>query len=648
MKPTNSHKRICLLWLLLAVAATLPVAVHGQTEPLTEATATAKRMTVLPTGNATAGIGHLFPNPFLEYTQPELGSMSFADSGKDPWLAVLLVNDGTIHLSLKQAIALALQNNLDIESVRLLKPMAQADLARAHSGQLLRNLPSAVNAGAGSASGTLATASPFGYMGSSIPDGVLSGLVVQLAGSPIPDTQPTLFATGRVSRSNIPQANETVTGTSFLNTWEEDWQLGLRKGFFTGTDVTVQFDATRTSQNAPFNNINPAIAGDVSLRVDQHLLQGFGRANNMRAIHIARNNGKIADLTFRQQVILTVTQVLGLYYDLVSFQDQEKVIAAAAERSKQRLDDIQKRLDMGLVPESDYIAQQIEVATEQQAVVDAQAQISEQEATLKTVLTHAGLEDPMIAKAHIDPTDRFVPEADKLGELDPEAAGDLAIAQRSEIKQAELGLTNKHLSLLGTRNALRPTFDAYLTLQNNALAGRLNGLAPADILSETNPSFIGGFGSVLGQLADRSYPDYEFGFHLNVPLVNRAAQSDMARAQIDLRQQQVAQQTMRNGIRLQAIKSALALRQARTQYELSVQSRKLEQKNFATEQQMYDFGTSDPEHMAAAQGGLDRALLKEITSLNTLARAKVNLDAVLEETLDKNGIVLDKAAEPVK
>ncbi len=600
-------------------------------------------MTVRPTGNATVGISQLFSNPFLLYTQPVLGSMTFADSGEDPWLAEILIKDGVIHLSIKEAIALALQNNLDIESVRLLKPMAQADLARARSGQLLRNLPSAVNASYGSASGTLATASPFGYMGASIPDGVLSGLVVQLAGSPIPDTEPTLFASGRVSHDDMPQANQTVTGTSFLNTKEEDWELGVRKGYFTGTEITAQFDAIRTSQNAPFNNINPAIAGNASLRIDQHLLQGFGRANNMRAIHIARNNGKIADLTFRQQVILTVTQVLDLYYDLVSFQDQEKVIAAAAERSKQRLSDVQKRLDMGLVSESDYIAQQIEVATDQQAVVDAQAQISEQEATLKSVLTHAGLENPQIAKAHIDPTDRFIPDAYKPSELDPEAAGELAIAQRSEIKQAELGLVNKHLSLIGTRNALRPTFDAYLTLQNNALAGRLNNLAPENILQETNTSFIGGFGTTLDQLTQRSYPDYEVGFHLNVPLVNRAAQSDMARAQIDLRQQQIAQQTLRNGIRLQAIKSALALRQAQTQYELSVDSRKLEQKNLDTEEKMFDFGTSDPEHLAAAQGGLDRALLKEITSLDTYARAKINLDAVLEETLPNNDIVLDKA-----
>jgi outer membrane protein len=598
---------------------------------------------VKPANNASDGVNSLFGNSFAAYTQPELPAMQFTDSRGDTERAQLLVQGGEIRLSIKDAIALAIENNLDIESVRLLRPMARADDARARSGQLLRNLPSAINPGAVSASGNLATASPFGFGSTGTPGGVLSGLVVQLAGSPIPNTEPVLFASGKFSHDEVPQSNTTVTGTNFLNTNEQDWSLGLRKGFFTGTDMTLQFDTIRTSRNAPFDTINPSLQGDASVRIDQHLLRGFGWETNRRAIYIARNNGKIADLTFRQQVMLTVSQVLGLYYDLVSFQAQEQVIEASLKRSRSDVKMMEQRLDLGLISEGDLIAEQIEVATEEQALAEAKAQIEEQEATLKSVLTHAGLEDPRIVKAHIVPTDHFEPSSLDLETETPEAMADLAIIRRSEMEQGRLGLANKQLSMLGTRNALRPTFDVYVSLENNALAGQLNKLAPSDILAQANPGFIGGFGTVLDQLSRRTYPDYEVGFQLNLPLVNRAAQSDLARDQIDMRQQQISQQALRNGIRLQALKASLGLKQARALYDLSVRSRKLAEKNLDTQTQMFDYGTTDPEHMRAAQGGLDRAQIQEITALNTYARAEVNLQAVLDETIEAYGIVLETA-----
>jgi outer membrane protein len=345
--------------------------------------------------------------------------------------------------------------------------------------------------------------------------------------------------------------------------------------------------------------------------------------------------------------MLTVSQVLGLYYDLVSFQEQTKVIEESLKRSKNDAVLMQQQLDMGLIAESELIREQIEVATEEQGLAEAKAQVFEQEATLKSVLTHAGLEDPRIIKAHIVPTDEFKPISMYLENASPEELADLAIARRSEVKQGELGLANKKMSLSGTRNALKPTLDVYATLESNALAGQPNKLAPADILAESNPGFVGGFGTVLDQLARRTYPDYEVGFQLTVPLVNRAAQSDLARDQIDLRQQQISQQALRNGIRLQALKAALGLKQAHTLYDLSVRSRILAEKNLDTESKMFDFGTSDPAHMRAAQGGLDRARIAEITARNTYARAEVNLQAVLDETIEAYDIVLEPT-KPVR
>jgi outer membrane protein len=585
-------------------------------------------------------VDDLFQNSVLNYVQGPLPTMPFTDSVDDPKRAALLVEGGEIKLSIHDAIALAIENNLDIESVRLLDPMARTDLARARAGELLRSLPTTVATGLTSATGTLATATALGFEGSATaPGGTPSVVGVPLNGTAIPNIDPVFFASGKVDRETMPLPNPFFTGTNLLNQTTQDWQLGVRKGFFTGTTLTAQFESLRTKQNAPNDTINPALQAQAFVRVDQHLLQGFNRATNRRAIYIALNDRRIADLTFRQQVILTVSQVLGLYYDLVEFREQKTIIEASLERRRKLLSDSRKRLDLGLISQADVVAAEISVANGEQDLSDADVQITEQESILKNTLTHAGGDDPKIARAHIVPLDKFPVDSAPLVDVDPEEVADRAVKQRLEVKQGELSLNNKHLSLQGTRNALLPTLDVYVTLQNNALAGKMNAFAGPGA-GVAPPNLIGGFPALVDQLATNKYPEYQVGFQLNVPLVNRAAQSDLARDQIDLRQQEISQQQLRNSVRLQALKSALALRQARKQYVLSVANQKKLEDSLGMEQKMFDFGSSTPEELDSAQILLEQAEIKAVTALDTYARAQLNLEAVLNQTLEDNQIVL--------
>ncbi len=590
--------------------------------------------------NAPGKFDPVLPRTFLRYTVPDPRPMQMTDTRRIEWLIV----GGQLRLSIQEAIALAIDNNLDVESVRLMRPIASADVARAKSGQLLRNSPAVADADSQTPSrtSTVPGAPPSAAQGApSAFGGVLNGLAVQLLGSEIPDTEPTLFASGRVAHTSQPLQNDTFTGTNFLNSKEEDWRVGLRQGFLTGTTVTAQFESLRTSNNAPYYTINPAIAANALLRVDQHLLRGFGLQTNSRTISIARNNSKVADLNFRMQVEQTVAQVVALYYDLVATEDEIQLIESANNRHTIRLKDAQQQIEEGMASQADVIAREMDLATGQQALSGLRSQMADQEAQLKSMLTRSGLEEPGIVRAHIIPTDRFS-GVSKLADADPADIADRAIAQRPEVKRGQLTVDNEHLGLLGTRNALLPTLDVYMKLQSNALAGRLNPLAPGYILSEANSGFVGGFGSVLDQLATRAYPDYEAGFQLSLPLVNRAAQADVARQETGLRQQEISLQMLRNSIRLQAMRSAEALKQARAQHELSLKASKLAGENLDTEQKMFALGASDPVRLETAQAGLERAQLQEVVTLNTYARAQVALEAILNQTLEDNGITIDE------
>jgi outer membrane protein TolC len=118
--------------------------------------------------------------------------------------------------------------------------------------------------------------------------------------------------------------------------------------------------------------------------------------------------------------------------------------------------------------------------------------------------------------------------------------------------------------------------------------------------------------------------------------------ADVARDEIEQRHQEVEFQKLKSSIRLQAMKSALALEQARSQYLASVKARELHEAAYEAEQKMFDVGTSSASRLNGALQNLHLSQIHEVTMHDTLARARVNLDAVLNETLDRNRIVIDK------
>jgi outer membrane protein len=557
-------------------------------------------------------------------------------------IADLLDQHGDIRISKKQAISLALRNNLDIASARLLLPLAQTDIRRAAAGQLLREVPTSNNAGPSSAAGPLPTATASGFEGiTSSQPGILSDLTVQLAGSPIPRLDPVFYATGSFAQDNLPQANSILTGTSFLESKTQQIQAGVQKGFLLGTFLDASVSSLRLSQNAPNNSINPAVTADVEVRLTQPLLQGFGRRVNSRVIHIAKINEKISDYTLRDQVTLTVTQVLQLYTDLVTFREQLRLSQASLDRSRLLLRDNKKRLDLGLISQDDFVESQVFVDAEEQMAEDAETEIEQQEAILKSVLTRRGLKQPTILAARIFPVDSFQLPVDDPETESVDSVANRAVTQRLEVARSGLQTEISKLSLLGTRDAVRPTLNVYADLKMNGLAGRYNPLGSANF-PQPPPSFIGGYGQAFAQVGAATYLNYELGFQLNVPLTNAAARADNDRAEIAMQQQGMQTQQLENAIRLQAIKTALALRQAHRQYLASAKTRELRQKAFDTNQQMLDLGTATINQLISAQRQLDLAERQEVSAGNGYARALINYDSVLNETLSKNQIVIDE------
>jgi len=588
-----------------------------------------------------------------------VSAVSFADSPRID----KLMHAGSIYLSLRDAIALALENNLDLESVRYTPKLEQSNLLRASAGTLLRNFSTNITQAPTSASlGVLSGASQVNSAGGTTTSGtansgVLSGLSVTLAGSTIPNTDPYFYIAGGFYHSTAIETSTEFTGTDFFVQQFKNLVYGVQQGFWTGTTVSLGLSSVfGSSQNALTALYNPIDTAQLSLSISQNLLNGFGLAVNKRAYHQAQNNLKVGDLTVKTQAIATVAGVVNLYWDLVTFNDELKVSQQTLQLNTQLYQDNQKRADLGAVAPIDIIQAEADMKAAQQDVVQRESQVLQQEMILKSYITRGGLDNPAVAVARIIPTDHIdvpaqeavIPWQDLVAE---------AIAHRPEIEQNQISLENSRLDLLGTKNALLPTLSVSAAFANSGQAGSVNSLGVVPIIgsnqqitgyrplaaSDVNSFLLGGYGTALSQVFHRNFPNYNVAFTFTVPIRNRSAQADQITAELNYRQSEIQDHQLHNSIKLAVMNNWTALRNARAAYDTSVVSRKLADETLAGTRRKYELGTSTILDVMIAQRDDTTRRLSEVDALSQLQRARTSMEQSLGKILEVHEVSLDEA-----
>jgi outer membrane protein TolC len=125
----------------------------------------------------------------------------------------------------------------------------------------------------------------------------------------------------------------------------------------------------------------------------QQLLAGFGFGPNLRYLRIAKNNKKISDIAFKDQVIATVTQIENIYWDLVSAYEQARVNEQSLAFANQTLENARKQLQLESIPEMDVMKAEAEVSKRDQDLTVARTNLQLQESLMKNALTKS-LDDP--------------------------------------------------------------------------------------------------------------------------------------------------------------------------------------------------------------------------------------------------------------
>ena len=566
-----------------------------------------------------------------------------------------LLRAGKLYLSLQDTIALALENNLDIELSRYGPQIAAADLLRAEAGGLLRGVPQTVNTGPESVqqtAGGIQSEGARGRTGGSAGDGTTAteagGAVITQTGVATPNLDPSMFTRYSWGHNNNVLSNTVTTGTNALVFENHSWNVGIEKNWLSGTGVSFGWNNNHITTNSRRNQLNPTWDSDFQVRITQRLLQGFGSAVNGRNIKVAKNNTRVSDLVFQQQVIATVSSVVKLYWDLVAFGEDVKVKQQALALAEKLYNDNKKQVEIGTLAPIEITSAEAQVARRQQELTASETNLLQQETVIKNALSRTGVFSPTLAEARIVATDRLpTPDLEGIAEL--RALVDGAMKSRPEIEQTQINLANTKIGMAGSKSQLRPSLDAMVFYNHNGLAGTSNPLYDTENLGPNNPDpfLLGGYGTTLGQLARRNFPDYGFGIQLSMPLRNRSAQADYIRDSLSLRQQEIRERQLHNNIRVQVENAAITLTQAKALHDAAAKERQLQQETLDAEQKKYALGASTVFFVIQYQRDLAQAQATEVQALVTFAKARVDLEQAVGRTLGSYNVSIDEAKNGV-
>ncbi len=549
-----------------------------------------------------------------------------------------LVRAGNLYLNVQDVIALTLENNVDIAVQRYGPALAREVLRRTEGGGALRNIGQPISPGPTSVSlaGVSVNAVGLPESGSGVGSG--GGITIQLGTTP-PNLDPTLFAFANFQHSTTPLSNTILAQIPFQLNDSRQFQLGYAQSFVSGTSAQLFYSSTHNHVNSPAFVLNPFTNGFLDLFVTQNLMQGFGVAVNNRNIRVQRNNMKVTDLQLKRQVITTVSAVLNLYWDLVSFNEDERIKEQAVATAQKLLDDNQQQVRLGTLPPIEVTRAAAEVSSTKEALLIAQTNVAQQETVLKNALSRNGVASASLDEVHVVPLDHIVVPATEELKPTPQLIQQ-ALDTRPELEQTRISTESLRMNLAGTRNALLPTLQAFVEFTNNGLTGDPNSLNPSQIPS---PFVVGGYGNLLGQVFRRNFPNYSAGFSLNIPFRNRAAQGDYVADQLSLRQGELQLQKVLSQVRVDVKNAVIGLQQARARYETAVATRQLAQQTLEAEQNRFKFGESTIPAVVQAQRDLASAQSAEIQAMANYTHSRIAFDQAVGQTLESNRISIDEA-----
>jgi len=634
---------------LVAQSAIPAFAQEQQTTPPPAPASLDKNAPVAPTPNTTATATSEIPfdqmlhrshNPIDSYRGKTVPLPNMANSVR----LNSLMRDGKLYLSLRDAIDLALEDNLDMVIARYNLPIAQMDIMRTAAGGVVRGVntgvvsgtPGGGGSGSGAGSGAGGTSSGAGGAGAGN-NGLVSSTLG--TGSAVSNYDPFVQVTGYVDHTTQQVPNQQILGVPVAKQNTILGNFSYQQAFPTGGSIQAIWDNNRLTTNSPNNAFSPQFTTFMQFYAQQQLLNGFGFGPNLRFLHIARTNQKVSDIAFRAQVIATVTQICDLYWDLVSAYDIEQVSERSVAFATESLNTSRKQFELQAIPQMDVLKAEGEEATREQDLTIARTNLQLQELYMKNAITRS-LDDPILEEMPVVPTDHIGGQIQTISEpVQDMIAG--ALQNRTEVQENVLVLQNSELSRKSARNNLLPSLSAYGFISGTGYAGTSNPLIPPTTGVPTPAST--GFGTSIQNALNYSSPDYQVGFQLGIPLRNRIAKADQYRTELEYRQSQVSLEELKKRIRIEVRNARYTLEQGASRITAARKARDLAAKTLDIMQKEQKLGAGSNQQTLTSEHDLAVAESALVTAETGYEKARIDLLRATGNVLEEYGITLEKS-----
>jgi outer membrane protein len=602
----------------------------------------------LPVLNYARPVSH-FPNPIGPYTPRHLSAPNLANTARIDQL----MHDGKLYLSLDDAIALALENNLDIAIARYNLNIADTDILRARAGSVVLGVPSGIvqntpGGGVGGLGGQVGSGTggtSLGAAGAGAGAGGLNGSTLGL-GSLITSFDP--IVTGTLQSDHARFACTSIFCGNFQNTVTGNF--AYQQGFSWGTNVSIGFNNTRTTSDNPTNFLSPSLSSGFQFKLTQHLLQGFGPSANTRYIRIAKNNRELSDVAFRLQIITTVNQIQSMYWDLVYAYENARVQNESLTFAQKTLSDTKKQVEIGSLAPIEVVRAQSTVSQDQQVLTVALTNLQLEQLLMKNALSRT-LRDQTFAGAEVIPTSTMELPATEPVQPTQDLVAD-ALRHRADLVESRIQLNTTELSNKAVRNALLPSLDLYAYYGGSGAGGDQSLYSTCGSASSITgicapPNTISpiGYGGTLNQLINSTAPDKGVGIQLNIPLRNRSAQATQIRSELEFQQAQMAIQQTENRITIEVRNAQFGVEQNRASVASAQAAVDYAKQSLDAEQKKYQFGTSTTTAVLQTQSGLATAESTLMSAMAAYEKSRIELDRAVGVTLDHAGISIDDAAK---
>jgi outer membrane protein TolC len=556
-----------------------------------------------------------------------------------------LMREGKLYISLQDAIALAIENNLDLAAFRYNLPTALTDYARTKAGYQTLGVNTSVTSplGAVGVSGSGGGGVSSGGAGAAGAGGLVQSTLGE--GTPVQPFDPVFTVKSYVDHTKTQELNPFLVGVPLLENNTIAYTTQYTEYFPTGTGIQWSLNGLRQTSNSPLNIVDPQIQLFWQAYVAQPLLQGFGFGTNERYIRIARKNLQITDYAFKAQVITTVTGVEDIYWDFVNAYQDEQIKERTLAFANQTLSDDQKQLDLKAIPALQVMTDQSLVAAAEGNLTVSRANLQAAEFYLKNALTK--VDDPTIDEMTVIPLDT-------MGRPDPNETKSIedliaeAQKNRPDVAQDQIGMQIAQDNVKAVNNLLLPQLNAYGFFSGTGLGGPLNpncdqNEGPGYCTSTLPPDTPG----VLKDAFNYSAPEYQVGFTLNITIRNRQAKADQFRAQLAFRQSQIAYVQQQKNIRFDVRNSQFALEQKKALVDSAQKARDLAQRTFDITKQEQQLGAKSSVDTLNAENALATAESALDAAENQYEKAKVDIDRAIGDTLNRTNVSIDDAKSGV-